>query len=154
MRYDRAFLVRTRDLEVLQHLSKELNAAILQKLDILLCKYDWQGKNNANWTYQLLLSGQKLTEIKNANILIDIGSNHTNYKTTKPLKFRAEETITASLDIILQTMYDNQAMPATESDANIIEAAFNTPGEIITATLINFMAAETKWKIPLNEIVH
>lgn len=154
MRYDRAFLVRPRDLELLQHVSKEPHVAILQKLDLLLCKYDWHGKNNASWTYQILSSGQKLNEIKNANALLDIGSHHTNFHTSKPLKIRSEETITAALDVILQIMFDNHAVPATEADSSIIEAAFSSPDEIITVTLVNFLAAETKWNIPIGQTVH
>jgi hypothetical protein len=153
MRYNVAFLARKSDYEMLLEASEGENYAewMLRRFSILLCRYDWAGKNKAHWEHRMLLSRQELEEITDPAALYELNADQTSLRTPTPtLKWEHSLEVKGTLKYVLQVMYDNKALPSQETDANQIEQAFYpySKQEPIAVTLRNFLGVKTEWKLP------
>lgn len=145
MRYDSAFLARYADLDRLLKAADKYDDYILQPFAILLCKYDFRGKTKANWTPARLLSDQKYEEAADPLLLLQLNSDLHDYRPVRVLKIRSELKLKATLATILKVMYDNRAVPASETDANTMERALYLPNDEIEVTLANYQDEEKFW---------
>jgi len=151
MRYDRAFLARRTDLVAMQEAAKNyVGKCALTPKATLLCRYDWKGKTRPNWTHDKLASNMELEIIDDPMALLDLNADVTAPRPTKTLKIRADLQVTGQLPWVLEVMYENQAMPSQEVDANRIEQAFYREygDQEITVSLTNFRAVEADWILP------
>jgi len=133
LRYEDAFPCRKADVEALKRSMKGLEA-VLDDFTLLICKY---GEGRPNWTLPRLMSTQRLEVLPYATVVV-MDPDFSAPKPGSRLKYSNEVTVTGTLDTILDTLYLNHAMPASEADAHIIEQAPYSPDETLTVRLRNF----------------
>ena len=149
LRYERGFLCRENDLNlILSSLGTE-GDFILKPFTILLGKYDIRGITKPSWPPNRLISDTKMEEVRDHGTLFSLNiDGEPIFSVKKPLKFRAEGTLKASLRMILKIMFLNKACPADESIASKMERAYYEPDKEIEAVLTNFLPAKEGWRFP------
>ena len=151
MRYNHAFLARHSDLDLLLEVANgEHGNWINRRYAILLCRYDWIGKTKAHWERGMLESDQELEEHSDIPELYELNSDITILRVKSKLKWQHELEVTGSLSWVLQVLYENRAIPASELDANKLECAFYDRHVLpeLTVTLRNYLAVKAEWKLP------
>lgn len=150
MRYERAFLARKSDLKQLIEVIETRNTQ-MGATAILLAKYDWKGKTKPNWTPIRLLANQELELVTDPMKLLSLGADFMEFQ-TPTLKWEAECEVTGPVDWVLQTMYDNRAVPSTERDATELENGIYHSEDgmkVVTVKLFSFMANDKdQWRFP------
>lgn len=149
MRYERAFLCREADLNLLLATMGNEESFILKLFTFLLCKYDWKGVTKPSWTPGRLLSSMEMEEIRDPIKLYELNLGRDPIFSIKtPLKFRADVIVKAPLRMILKIMFLNNAFPSEEGHAHEMERAFYDPDKEIEVSLTNFMSAKEGWRFP------
>jgi len=149
MRYNCCFLARRSDYEMLLEVANgDHGNWINRRYAVLLCRYDWTGKTKAHWEYGMLTSDQELEEHSDISELYELNSDITTLRVKPKLKWQHELEVTGKLPWVLQVMYENRAVPASELDATKIERAFYEPQEELTVKLRNYLAVQAEWRLP------
>lgn len=147
MRYQRAFLARKSDLELLLEATKDYSEWINRRYAILLCKYDFRGKTKPSWVPQQLSADQELEEVTDPMTLMQLGVDPPSFRPPKPLKVQHILALEGPIDWLLQVMFLNKAVPHNEADAHAMERAFYE-ADTLKVELTNYCNVKTLWTIP------
>ena len=146
MRYERSFFFRRPDVD---RLIKAMSSGLRDYNDqheIALVRYAWAGRNNPPWTYGRLMSDQSLEETDITTLGFD-GACLEVSKPPKKLKLESQIDVTGDIATVLNAMWFNKAMPATESMSHQIESWPHAPEEERTIRLATFVNQEAEWKL-------
>jgi len=145
LRYERAFLARRRDLDALLESIKtgRPTEATFTNFEFLLAKFSWA---KPNWTYNRLLSTTKLKEVSYPEIF-PLGSNFEGIRSKPKLNVRSDITVQGTMAEVLEVMWKNHAMPASENDSNRLEHCVYTLDHPESIELTTFVPFEQEWKL-------
>ncbi len=144
MRYDRCFFARKVDVDTLIVVMKNGLEAITFNFEVLYCQYSWSRRD---FTYGRLLSAQRLEELQPWQVY-DLNANFSAQKPKGKLSVKSEIQIKGGIELILRTMWENNAIPATEADSHKIEQMPYRPDEEEVVGLTTYTNREQEWIIP------
>lgn len=150
MRYDRCFFARKVDVDTLIAVMKNGLDAIKFNFEVMFCQYGWirlDFWSRREFTYGRLLSTQRLEELEPGQVY-DLNANFSVQKPKRKLSLKSEIKITGGIELILRTMWENYAIPATEGDAHKIEQMPYRPNDDETVSLARYIDREQEWTIP------
>lgn len=156
MRYNSAFLAREQDLKTLMEAAKNYGDWITHPFQIVVCRYSFAGVTQPGWETGPLPSGTDFEPHRDTTLLYELGVDRVEFRANPKLKFQHIATSEGKIGWQLRTMYENQAFPHREADANALERGIQwcfiegeekgpQPFEI---ELANFKASKTEWRWP------
>lgn len=146
LRYENAFFCRRADVELLKHrMAEGERKAFTEPIEVMICQIGSGRK--PNWTYGRLLTSQQLKELPLEDVIRG-EADFTQSKPTSRIRAINEVEVTGTLVDVLEAMFINNACPAEESGAHVIESAPHQLLEPITVKLKTFSAVPGGWRVP------